>query len=413
MAARASLLDISAQFAQVAEQVPEALARVHFTRIADPEGQISILLGNVHQFDAQEGTKQSAILNVISRVVDRWGRESQHVIVGGDWNGSLHTRDGYVVGSGTAAADARLATWVNDTGLFYLAPENSTWTDGTRRAALDAFILRDKCSLDHLACIRSTDPRHDHLGLQAIIVDENLDPMPELESMRRTVRLKLEGLRDKQKRQEYIQLTAEAVGRVRASKENLGVFEYLEAMKSAVLKVAKETLGTRGGEIRPLLPRHSGAFQRLATLIRLLRVVRREILEYRGSERRHASKAMIRLWHRCQEVYPEGTSFRALGDLVGGDAGWSRHAAAGLRARIHTAEEELRQLRRLETKEAAERRRQAATDDFWSGGGLRRFLHPPSPSLHSSVLRGQVTESVTIQGTESALQCLQQGNKLE
>jgi hypothetical protein len=118
--------------------------------------------------------------------------------------------------------------------------------------------------------------------LQAIIVDENLDPMPELESMRRPVRLKLEGLRDRQKRQEYIQLTAEAADRVKASKENLGVFEYLEAMNCAVLNVAKETLGTRGGEIGPLLPRHSGAFQKLATLIRLLRVVRREILEYMG-----------------------------------------------------------------------------------------------------------------------------------
>jgi hypothetical protein len=45
MAARASLLDISKEFAPLAEQAPEALARVHFVRILDPEGQAAVLLG--------------------------------------------------------------------------------------------------------------------------------------------------------------------------------------------------------------------------------------------------------------------------------------------------------------------------------------------------------------------------------
>ena len=56
-------------------------------------------------------------------------------------------------------------------------------------------------------------------------------------------------------------------------------FEILEEMKSAVLTVAKETSDTRGEEIRPLIPRHSGAFRRIATRIRLLRVVRHEVLD--------------------------------------------------------------------------------------------------------------------------------------
>ena len=64
-------------------------------------------------------------------------------------------------------------------------------------------------------------------------------------------------------------------------------------------------------------------------------------------------------------------------------------------------------------KEAAERRRQATIDNFWSGGGLCRFLHPPSPSLHSPVLRGQVISSVRIQGTESALNSIQLGPGLD
>ena len=64
-------------------------------------------------------------------------------------------------------------------------------------------------------------------------------------------------------------------------------------------------------------------------------------------------------------------------------------------------------------KEATERRRQAAIDNFWSAGGLRRFLHPPSPSLHSAVMRGEVVTAVTIHGTEPALDCIQQGSTLD
>ena len=61
-------------------------------------------------------------------------------------------------------------------------------------------------------------------------------------------------------------------------------------------------------------------------------------------------------------------------------------------------EEELHRLRSLEMKAASEKRRRAAIDSFWTGGGLRLFLHPPSPSLHSPMLRGQVPTSITIQG---------------
>ena len=52
MAASASLLDISREFAPIAGQAPEALARVHFVRLLDPEGQVALFLGNVHQYQA-------------------------------------------------------------------------------------------------------------------------------------------------------------------------------------------------------------------------------------------------------------------------------------------------------------------------------------------------------------------------
>ena len=419
MTARASLLDISVQFREIADDAPEALARVHFVRITDTDGQVSVLLGNVHQYDARESRRQAAVLTLIQSVVARWGAEIHHVVIGGDLNASLHARQGYAEGSATAAADTRLAVWARESGLSYLAPDRYSWTDarGSRRATLDAFLVRDKQSLGNIVCIESSDPRHDHLGLQAAIVDDRLRPMPDLESLRRPVRLKLEGLRDVGTRREYTRLAQEAAIRVQASRGAAGIFPYLDEMKSAVLAVAKATLGTRGGEIRPSIPRHSDAFRRAAARIRLLRVVRREILDRRGFARgdgiRPASKAMIKLWHSSPEAFPEGTAFRTLGNLAGGDAGWSRLAVAGLRAHIHTAEEELRQLRRSELKEATERRRQAAIDNFWSGGGLRWFLHPPSPSLHSAVMRGQVVTAVTIHGTEPALDCIQQGSTFD
>ena len=45
MAARVSLLDVASQFAPIAEQTPEALARAHFFLVSDPEGRVSLLLG--------------------------------------------------------------------------------------------------------------------------------------------------------------------------------------------------------------------------------------------------------------------------------------------------------------------------------------------------------------------------------
>ena len=60
MAARASLLDSSKEFAPQGEQAPEALARVHFVRILDPDGQaVAVLIGNVHQYQARESMLQS------------------------------------------------------------------------------------------------------------------------------------------------------------------------------------------------------------------------------------------------------------------------------------------------------------------------------------------------------------------
>ena len=159
MAARASLLDFSKEFAPLAAQAPEALDQVHFVRILDPEGQVLVLLGNVHQYQARESMPQAAVHSLVNPVLDRWGADSQHAIVGGDK--SLAPRLGYAVETVTSAADARFAQWVREAGLSYIPPSSHTWTDGRRRAVLDAFVVGKPGSLeslDHPTCVESRDP---------------------------------------------------------------------------------------------------------------------------------------------------------------------------------------------------------------------------------------------------------------
>ena len=406
MASRASLLDIRAQFqvASIREQAPEALTKVHFLRLLDPTGQVSILLGNVHNFQAGQHSQQTALLALVKQVVDRWGPQSDHVIVGGDWNATLLAREGYAEDSVTKVADARLTTWSQAMGWCYIATGNCTWSDGTRRATLDAFFAKDKESIREASCIESTDPRHDHHGVRVILPDERIGPMPELESLRRPVRLKLKGLRVPATRETYMRLVKEKAEL--ASQETQGfhnVFERLSQIKGAVLGAAREALGTTGGLIRPRMPKQSHAFKKVAARIRLLRVVREELVRRREeSVSKPSSSAMIKVWHELQDVYPEGTTFRELAALAA-DGSWSRRAVAGLRAHIHTAGEELRRLRRAELRDDMAKQRTAEIEDLLSGGGLRRFLHPPSPSLHSPILRADIVHSVSLEGSETAL----------
>jgi hypothetical protein len=155
MATRASLLDISKEFAPLAEQAPEALARVHFVRILDPEGQAAVLLGKKHQYQARESMPEAAVLSFIQQMIARWGADSQHAILGGDWNASLAPRLGYAVETVTSATDARFAQWVRETGLSYIPPSSHTWTDGHRRAVYDASVVREAGSLDQTTCVES------------------------------------------------------------------------------------------------------------------------------------------------------------------------------------------------------------------------------------------------------------------
>ena len=86
--------------------------------------------------------QQDALLNLISRVIERWGGLSDHDIIGGDWNASLQQRIGCSSIAHIGRADARLRSWSVANGLAYEAPADYTWStvDESRRAVLDAFF---------------------------------------------------------------------------------------------------------------------------------------------------------------------------------------------------------------------------------------------------------------------------------
>jgi hypothetical protein len=76
--------------------------------------------------------------------VQRWGSQSQHVILAGDWNASLHPRIGYSGLAPTVRADARLHAWSVSAGFACEAPAEPTWAsaDDSRRALLDCFFWK-------------------------------------------------------------------------------------------------------------------------------------------------------------------------------------------------------------------------------------------------------------------------------
>ena len=58
LAARASLLNISEQARTVIGVIPDATAHVHFLRAIDPISNVSLLIGNCYQYQANYPQKQ-------------------------------------------------------------------------------------------------------------------------------------------------------------------------------------------------------------------------------------------------------------------------------------------------------------------------------------------------------------------
>ena len=132
----------------------------------------------------------------------------------------------------------------------------------------------------------------------AALNDDRIGTMPKLESLRRPVHIRLESLKNPKKRSKYQECAAGAVAGAQASSDSACPFTLLANMQKASLLAAQETLETSGSQVRPLVPRHSEAFRKIAERIRLLLVVRQELLARRTEHRQvTASTAMNRLWH--------------------------------------------------------------------------------------------------------------------
>jgi hypothetical protein len=87
-----------------------------------------IATGNCYQYQASQPEKQAALLALVSSVIDRWLPQTDHVILGCDWNASLRQRFGYCRAPPTVLADERILGWSVAAGLRYSAPEDPTWS---------------------------------------------------------------------------------------------------------------------------------------------------------------------------------------------------------------------------------------------------------------------------------------------
>ena len=174
LAARASVLDISKQCSDldIRSAAPDVLCHAHFIRVIDPRSEMSLLIGNCYQYQASqpETRKQAALLTLAGSAIDRWLPQTDHVILGGDWNASVWQRIGYCGALQTVLADERLLRWSEAAGLRCAAPEVPTWTsyNEQRHAVLDCLFWKSRndgaASVSAATAFSSPDPRHDHRG---------------------------------------------------------------------------------------------------------------------------------------------------------------------------------------------------------------------------------------------------------
>ena len=248
MAARASLLDVRAQYEAVAASAPGALQQAHFIRMSDPRSDTTLLLGNVYQFQATQPERQAAMLELISRVVTRWSDHADLVMIGGDFNASCKPRVGYVGSETTRVADARLMEWSRQAGLACAAPSHATWRsiNESRYAVLDSFFWRsktDQMGIQGVTSYLPPDPRLDHDLVQARVSCDTVGPMPPLEALRAPARLRMRSWG--QKRAAW----QEAVTRsLDLTAPELDKFTELERVKLVALDCARSVLGMTGGK---------------------------------------------------------------------------------------------------------------------------------------------------------------------
>ena len=89
------------------------------------------------------------------------------------------------------------------------APESFAWGTGSRQA-----VITDANSVEQLVAFELEDPRHDHRGVLATLNDDRIGPVPELELLRRPMRIRLDGLKDPKKRKASEERVAAAAAEV-------------------------------------------------------------------------------------------------------------------------------------------------------------------------------------------------------
>jgi hypothetical protein len=300
MAARASLLDVRAQYSTLEQSAPGALQQAHFVRMSDPRTNVTILVGNIYQFQATQPERQAAMLEMIGRVLARWRDNTDLFVIGGDFNASLRPRVGYVGSETIARADARLQDWCRRTALLGAVPTSSTWQSVTeaRYAVLDCFLWQSRTaelSITNAETWIPPDPRLDHDVVSVRVEGAGVGPMPPLEALRAPVRLRMH--RFKMKRTAW----QEAVTKSLASELLTPVansFQELERVQRVALDRARELLGTTGGTLR-VLPNHSRETRQLKARLNLLKVVRREIRARQNNSGSSVppSKAVRKVWN--------------------------------------------------------------------------------------------------------------------
>jgi len=413
LAARASLLDVSQQYAaaEVGRVAPDVCCHAHFIRILDPRSGVSLLIANCYQYQSSQPGQQAALLALVHSVVDRWLPQTDHVVLGGDWNATLRPRIGYSGAPPTVLADERLRRWSVAVGLSCSAPEDPTWSsyNEQRHAVLDGFFWKsregDQTAVSAATAFPSPDPRHDHKGVRITLQMSGMDAMPPTESLWRPMRLKMKNWA--RKRSEWQTAVERALAAPVGMDEELpsDPFARLERCKRVALDCARHVLGETGGRVRRLIPHQSEAERRLMGRLKLLKVVRREIHARRDGVSKPPSRAMRKLWDAG--VYPRPADFSGLSTLwSSSQAEWTEGWLRLLRLQSQQGEEELHELRRAERSKASEQSRLAAIARFYDSGELRRLLHPQPHFIHTPMLRSSVPGSIAVAGDPPSLQAL-------
>ena len=410
LAARASLLDVSQQCSaqEIRRVAPDVLCHAHFVRIRDPRSEVSLLIANCYQYQATTPGKQAALLTLVSSVIDRWLPQTDHVILGGDWNASLSPRIGYCGAPPTVLADERILGWSVAAGLRCSAPADPTWSsyNEQRHAVLDFFFWKPGGAGPHeilaATAFPSPDPRHDHRGIRMAL--PMLAAMPPAESLWRPPRIRMQAWPEK--RAAWKTAVETVLVAPDAAELPSEPFARLERLKGVALTCAKRVLGESGGKLRRLIPHHSDEVRRLMSRLKLLKVVRRELHARRDGVQKAPSRAMRKLWDAG--VYPQPADFSALATVWSpSHRGWAESWLRMLRHQSQQGEDELHALRRVERSQVSEQNRQRAIARFYEGGELRRLLQPQPPTCtHSPMLKSSVPARIAVTGESPSLQAL-------